>query len=154
MHREPAGVLLGVLAERHRDRADERVVLTARVVGDVGRQLLREGLGTPLLDLVVVGRGQLDGELVGHDRAVAADDRRTVVQLTPQRVRELDRLDLAAEGAREGVVHDALHAVLEFVEESHAHLLPPVVRAGRPGQEARPRARGSPGGCRDGPSRC
>ena len=57
-------------------------------------------------------------------------------ELAAQGVGELDGLDLAAEGARERVVDDALDAVLELVEEPHVHLPPRRARTGRPVQRA------------------
>ena len=55
---------------------------------------------------------------LGDDDAVA------VVDLAAQGARQLDGLHLAAEGLGERGVHDALHTVLEPVEDAHAHHLP------------------------------
>src|SRR5690606_24324653 len=97
VHLEPARLELGVLREAHGHRADERVALTGGVVRDVRGELVGERLGTPRLDLVVVGRRQLDRELVRDDGAVPADDGRALVDLAAQPAGELDGLEVAAE---------------------------------------------------------
>ena len=119
----------------HLHRADERVALLAGVLVHGRAQLVAEG-GLPLPEPVVVGAAELHDEGVRRDRAVAADDRRLVVALAPQRARDLDGLHLTAEGLRERAVHRTLDALLEAVEHSHGR--PPLrhtVATSRPQDE-------------------
>ena len=91
------------------------------------RELVDERGAEPGHPLVVGGREPHD-ELVGHQDAVASDDRGLRVELPAQGGGHLERLQPALEGLGEGAVDDALQALLEVVENAHRA---PLCRAGR-----------------------
>ena len=55
----------------------------------------------------------------GTTRAGAVHDRGSVVALPLQRSRDLDRLHLSLEGAREGAIDDPVETLLETIEHAH-----------------------------------
>ena len=92
--------------------------MAAHHVDELGGQLI----GVPAEPLGIA-LGQLDNEVVGHQRAALGHDRGSIVELTLQRARDLDRLDLGLEGPGEGAVDHALDAPLEALQDPHRHLL-------------------------------
>ena len=111
------------------DRSGEDVGLLGRVLaqhlGELARQLRPE-----TLEALVVGLGELDGEGVGHQASVTAEDLGGVVDLAVERRGDLDRLHRAAEGAREDTGDHLLQLVLEALQSTHV-ASPQVVVAGR-----------------------
>ena len=61
----------------------------------------------------VVVAGQLNAEDIGHHRAIAVHDRRTIVELTLQSRRDLDRLHLGLEGTRERPIDHPVEGILK-----------------------------------------
>src|SRR5436309_6056278 len=103
--------------EPHPHRAHERVALLLGVVpGQVGK-LDAEALGVHV-EALVVGLGQLDDEIVRHQRAPLGHDGRPVVHLALDRAGHLDRLQLGPEGAREGTLYHAFKTTLEALQNS------------------------------------
>src|SRR5690242_2359955 len=103
--------------EPHPHRAHERVTLLLGVVpGQVG-QLDAEALGVHV-ETLVVGLGQLDDEVVRHQRAPLGHDGGPVVHLALDRAGYLDRLQLGPEGAREGTLYHAFKTTLEALQYS------------------------------------
>src|SRR6185312_13182725 len=97
--------------------AHERVALLLGVVpGQVGK-LDAEALGVHV-EALVVGLGQLDDEIVRHQRASLGHDGGPVVHLTLDRAGHLDRLQLGPEGAREGTLYHAFKTTLEALQNS------------------------------------
>src|SRR5207249_3729257 len=69
-------------------------------------------------EALVVGLGQLDDEIVRHQRAALGHDGGPVVHLTLDGAGHLDRLQLGPEGAREGTLHHAFKTTLEALQNS------------------------------------
>src|SRR5437588_911733 len=103
--------------EPHPHGAHERVALLLGVVpGQVG-QLDAEAFGVHI-ETLVVGLGQLDDEVVRHQRAPLGYDGGPVVHLALDRAGHLDRLQLGPEGTREGTLYHAFKTTLEALQNS------------------------------------
>src|SRR6266576_1666806 len=103
--------------EPHPHGAHERVALLLGVVpGQVG-QLDAEAFCVHI-ETLVVGLGQLDDEVVRHQRAPLGHDGGPVVHLALDRAGHLDRLQLGPEGAREGTLYHAFKTTLEALQNS------------------------------------
>src|SRR6266568_5201548 len=108
---------LGHSLETHPHRAHERVALFLGVVpGQIG-EFDAEALGVHL-EALVVALGQLDDEIVRHQRAPLGHDGGPVVHLALDRARHLDWLQLGPEGAREGTLYHAFKTTLEALQNS------------------------------------
>ena len=83
---EDTGPQVARLLERDLDRTDERVALlvgmAAHHVDELGGQLI----GVPA-EAFGIALGQLDNEVVGHQRASLGHDRGSIIELTLQRSR-------------------------------------------------------------------
>src|SRR5262249_12573408 len=101
------------------DRPGERVPLDVGVVAQLVGEFIAEGPAVGVQPLEVA-RTELDGEVVRHQPAVPGQDPRGVVDLTLERRRQLDRLDVALERAREDTAHNAFQTSLEALQRSHA----------------------------------
>ena len=66
----------------------------------------------------MVALGQLDDEIVRHQRAALGHDGRPVVHLALDSARHLDRLELGPEGTREGTLYHAFKTTLEALQNS------------------------------------
>ena len=91
--------------------------MAARVLEQVVRQLLLQAVLVGLELRPVLGR-QVDPELVRHVGTRERDALR-VLHLLRQLAGELDRLDLRAERAAEGPLHEAFQLRLEVSEHAH-----------------------------------
>ncbi len=111
---EVAGLLEGDL-----DGPEEDVPDLFGVLPHHGRELGIERFGVRRQALVVV-RPELDGEYVRHHASAAVHDCGPVVALALECRRDLDRLDLSLEGAREGAVDDPVQPLLETIENAHS----------------------------------
>ena len=60
----------------------------------------------------------------GHEHPAGADDRLALERLALEGGRDLDRLDVALEGAGEGALDEAFEPALETLQNSHADSLP------------------------------
>jgi hypothetical protein len=89
--------------------------VVAQLVGELRVQ--RPAVGVQPLE---VTRSELDGEVIRHQPPVPGQDPRGVVDLTLERRRQLDRLDVALESTREDTAHNAFQASLEALQRSHA----------------------------------
>ncbi len=69
-----------------------------------------------------------DGELVGHQALVAAEELGLGVELPLEALGDLDGLHVALERAREDAADGTLDAVLELVEQSHGPSSPRVAQ--------------------------
>src|SRR5579863_3767216 len=116
--------------EAHPYRAHERVALLLGVVpGQVG-QFDAQALGVHV-QAVVVGLGQLDDEIVGHQGPALGHDGGPVVHFPLDRAGHLDRLQLGPEGAREGTLNHAFQATLEALQDSQRATSLPVLAPDR-----------------------
>ena len=135
---------------------DQRQRLAARVLEQVGAELVDDLLLDALVALAVLGR-EPDDVLVGH---VGARDRdgAVLVHLLGELARELDRADLGAEDAAERPLDEAGDLVFEVAQDGHGEsaMLRRQVRLsapdehGRQGAPARRRRRGRAGHRRRG----
>ena len=96
--------------------------MLAEHLGELAGELRAEAL-----EPLVVGLGELDVEVVGHQPPVAAEDLRGVVDLAVERRGDLDRLHGAAEGAREDPGDHLLEPVLEALQPL---MVPPLAASG------------------------
>src|SRR5260370_39118383 len=108
---------VGHAFEPHPHRAHERVALFLGVVpGQVG-EFDTEGFGIHV-EALVVALGQLDHEVVRHQRAALGHDGGPIVHLPLHRARHFDRLQFGPEGAREGTLYHAFKPTLEALQNS------------------------------------
>src|SRR3954468_16402525 len=104
-----AEVVVGL--EEDPRRRQQRVVLTHGVLGEVLLELRDERVLVPL-ELLAVAGGEVDRVLVRHIHA-RDRSRAVLVHLLRELARELDRLDVRAEGAAEDTFEDALQPLLD-----------------------------------------
>ena len=67
--------------------------------------------------------GELNIEDIGDDGAIAAGDRRPVINFALQSSSNLNRLHLGLKGPGEGAIDHAVEGVLEPFEQTHLHSL-------------------------------
>jgi hypothetical protein len=106
--------------ERHLRAGDEGELLLARMLEQVGAQLLGDLVLDVVEALAVVG-GQPHHVLVRDVRA-RHRDRLVLVHLLRQPARELDRSDLRPEHAAERPLHEVGDLALEASENGHGEL--------------------------------
>ena len=136
-HGEAAGREAAVQREVDLDRAVEDVAHLPGVLAQLGAHLGVERLGVRR-ELVVVGLGEVHGELVGHQPLVPGHQLGLGVQLAHQPRGDLHRLHIALERPGEDGADRPLDLLLESLENAH---VPPLsdlatsivsVRRGRP----------------------
>src|SRR5690348_1111721 len=71
-----------------------------------------------------VGLGDLDNEVVRHQRATLCDDRSSLVHLMLDRARHLDRLHFGLEDPGKGPLNHALKPSFEALKNAHPSSLP------------------------------
>src|SRR5206468_7352288 len=111
-----------ILVQGDGDRCHERVALRRGMLAYQRCQLVSEGDAVRRQPLVVL-LGQVDHELVGHQRAPGSPGA-ALVTFPGQRPGELDRLDPALEDAGEGALDDAAETAFEALQHPHTQLLP------------------------------
>src|SRR5712691_525886 len=139
--------------EPHPHRAHERIALFPGVIpGQVG-ELDPQAFGVHV-EALVIAVGQLDDEIVRHQRAPLGHDGGPVVHLALNRAGHLDRLQLGPEGAREGTLYHAFKTTLEALQNSQRatslHVLCPRWYPGRRSARGRANLLVAQGGWRNG----
>ena len=82
-----------ILFEDHHDRADERVVLALRILGEVVGKFIGERFGAPLDDVVEIRSAELETVLVRGYGAIARDGHGFFVDLALERSTGFRSLD-------------------------------------------------------------
>ncbi len=130
-HPEPAGGEVVRAVEVQLEWPGENVALLGGVRMHHRGQFADQGLPVGR-ELLVVGPGQVDREVVGRQPAVPAQDLRRVVHLTLQGGGDLHRLHRASEGPGEHTCHHVLEPLFEPVQSTHFSTSLAAVSAGGP----------------------